>query len=89
MVNRKRNIQLKIWLTEEERQLIERENEACCLLPKSGRICGKWRLTDISFTPTPKDIQDMNKELQRNRPQHKPDCKARQFHKQHIYRRGY
>lgn len=50
MKNRKRNIQLKIWVTAEERKLIEHKMS---LVPTNqiGRICGKWRLTDISYTP--------------------------------------
>ena len=48
MKNRKRNIQLKILVTAEERKLIEHK----CRQIKSGHICGKWRLTDISYTPT-------------------------------------
>ena len=60
MVNRKRNIQLKIWLTEEERRLID---EKMKLLPTS-QIGAYIRKMDgyIIYTDTA-NIKEMNKEL--------------------------
>lgn len=62
MVNRKRNIQLKIWLTEEERRLID---EKMKLLPTSqiGAYIRKMAIDGhIIYTDTA-NIKEMNKEL--------------------------
>ena len=42
MANRKRNIQMKFYVTEEEKRLID---EKMAQLPTGGtaRICGRWR----------------------------------------------
>ena len=83
MVNRKRNIQLKIWLTEEERRLID---EKMKLLPTSqiGAYIRKMAIDGYIIYTDTANI----KGAPRNRPQHKPDCKARQFHRRYIPR-GY
>ena len=64
MKNRKRNIQLKIWVTAEERKLIEHKMS---LVP-TNQIWAYLRKMAIDgyiiYTDT-KDIQAMNKELQR------------------------
>lgn len=71
MVNRKRNIQLKIWLTEEERRLID---EKMKLLPTSqiGAYIRKMAIDGyIIYTDTANikeytdtaNIKEMNKEL--------------------------
>ena len=52
MVNRKRNIQMKFWVTEEEKRLID-EKMAQLPTKRYGHICGRWRLTDTSFRWTP------------------------------------
>ena len=62
MANRKRNIQLKIWLTEEERRLID---EKMKLLPTSqiGAYIRKMAIDGyINYTDTA-NIKEMNKEL--------------------------
>ena len=53
MANRKRNIQMKFYVTEEEKRLID---EKMAQLPTRAMvpIFAKWRLTDISSTPTPR-----------------------------------
>ena len=42
MANRKRNIQMKFYVTEEEKRLID---EKMAQFPHGGtaRICGRWR----------------------------------------------
>lgn len=62
MVNRKRNIQLKIWLTEEERRLID---EKMKLLPTSQIVAYIRKMAIdgyIIYTDTA-NIKEMNKEL--------------------------
>ena len=63
MANRKRNIQMKFYVTEEEKRLIDKK---MAQLPtrRYGATCGRWRLTDISSTPTPR----RSKRLPRNFP---------------------
>ncbi len=53
MANRKQNIQMKFWVTSEEKELID-ENS---LHRGTGLIFGRWRLTDISFIPTPRILK--------------------------------
>ena len=62
MVNRKRNIQLKIWLTEEERRLID---EKMKLLPTSqiGAYIRKMAIDGYNIYTCTTNIKDMNKEL--------------------------
>ena len=71
MVNRKRNIQLKIWLTEEERRLID---EKMKLLPTSqiGAYIRKMAIDGYIIYTDTANIKEMNKELRaigRNRNQ--------------------
>ena len=82
MANRKRNIQLKIWVTEEERKLIEYKMS---LVPtsRSGRTYGKWRLT-VRHSHRHNKHKGNEQGTARHRPQHQPDCKARQFHQRYI-----
>ena len=62
MVNRKRNIQLKIWLTEEERRLID---EKMKLLPTSqiGAYIRKMAIDGYVIHTDTTNIKAMNKEL--------------------------
>ena len=62
MVNRKRNIQLKIWLTEEERRLID---EKMKLLPSSqiGAYIRKMAIDGYIIYTDTANIKEMNKEL--------------------------
>ena len=62
MVNRKRNIQLKIWLTEEERRLID---EKMNLLPTSqiGAYIRKMAIDGYIIYTDTANIKEMNKEL--------------------------
>ena len=62
MVNRKRNIQLKIWLTEEERRLID---EKMKLLPTSqiGAYIRKMAIDGYLIYTDTANIKEMNKEL--------------------------
>ena len=62
MVNRKRNIQLKIWLTEEERRLID---EKMKLLPTSqiGAYIRKMAIDGYIIYTATANIKEMNKEL--------------------------
>ena len=62
MVNRKRNIQLKIWLTEEERRLID---EKMKLLPTSqiGAYIRKMAVDGYIIYTDTANIKEMNKEL--------------------------
>lgn len=62
MVNRKRNIQLKIWLTEEERRLID---EKMKLLPTSqiGAYIRKIAIDGYIIYTDTANIKEMNKEL--------------------------
>ena len=62
MVNRKRNIQLKIWLTEEERRLID---EKMKLLPTSqiGAYLRKMAIDGYIIYTDTANIKEMNKEL--------------------------
>ena len=62
MVNRKRNIQLKIWLTEEERRLID---EKMKLLPTSqiGVYIRKMAIDGYIIYTDTANIKEMNKEL--------------------------
>lgn len=79
MANRKRNIQLKIWVTEEERKLIEYKMS---LVPtrQIGAYIRKMAIDGYVIHTDTTNIKAMNKELQRHWPQHQPDCKARQFY---------
>lgn len=52
MANRKRNIQMKFWVTEEEKQLIE-EKMAQIHTKRSGAYLRKWRLMGTSSRLTP------------------------------------
>lgn len=63
MANRKRNIQLKIWLTEEERRLID---EKMKLLPTSqiGAYIRKMAIDGYVIYTDTTHIKEMNKELQ-------------------------
>ena len=62
MVNRKRNIQLKIWLTEEERRLID---EKMKLQPTSqiGAYIRKMAIDGYIIYTDTANIKEMNKEL--------------------------
>ena len=62
--NRKRNIQLKIWVTAEERKLIEHKMS---LVPTNqiGAYLRKMAIDGYIIYTDTKDIQAMNKELQR------------------------
>ncbi len=62
MANRKRNIQLKIWLTEEERRLID---EKMKLLPTSqiGAYIRKMAIDGYIIYTDTANIKEMNKEL--------------------------
>ena len=62
MVNRKRNIQLKIWLTDEERRLID---EKMKLLPTSqiGAYIRKMAIDGYIIYTDTANIKEMNKEL--------------------------
>ena len=62
MVNRKRNIQLKIWLTEEERRLVD---EKMKLLPTSqiGAYIRKMAIDGYIIYTDTANIKEMNKEL--------------------------
>ena len=62
MVNRQRNIQLKIWLTEEERRLID---EKMKLLPTSqiGAYIRKMAIDGYIIYTDTANIKEMNKEL--------------------------
>lgn len=62
MVNRKRNIQLKIWMTEEERRLID---EKMKLLPTSqiGAYIRKMAIDGYIIYTDTANIKEMNKEL--------------------------
>ena len=62
MVNRKRNIQLKIWLTEEERRLID---EKMKLLPTSqiGAYIRKMAIDGYIIYTDTANIKEMNKEV--------------------------
>ena len=64
MKNRKRNIQLKIWVTAEERKLIEYKMS---LVPTNqiGAYLRKMAIDGYIIYTDTKDIQSMNKELQR------------------------
>ena len=64
MKNRKRNIQLKIWVTNEERNLIEHKMS---LVPTNqiGAYLRKMAIDGYIIYTDTKDIQAMNKELQR------------------------
>ena len=64
MKNRKRNIQLKIWVTDEERKLIEYKMS---LVPTNqiGAYLRKMAIDGYIIYTDTKDIQAMNKELQR------------------------
>ena len=64
MKNRKRNIQLKIWVTAEERKLIEYKMS---LVPTNqiGAYLRKMAIDGYIIYTDTKDIQAMNKELQR------------------------
>ena len=63
MVNRKRNIQLKIWLTEEERRLID---EKMKLLPTSqiGAYIRKMAIDGYVIYTDTANIKELNKKLQ-------------------------
>ena len=64
MKNRKRNIQLKIWVTNEERKLIEHKMS---LVPTNqiGAYLRKMAIDGYIIYTDTKDIRAMNKELQR------------------------
>ena len=63
MANRKRNIQLKIWVTEEERRLID---EKMKLLPTSqiGAYIRKMAIDGYVIYTDTSNIKEMNKHLQ-------------------------
>ena len=52
MANRKRNIQVKFYVTPEEKELIE-QKMAQLQTKRMAPTCGRWRLTDISSMWTP------------------------------------
>ena len=62
MANRKRNIQLKIWVTEEERKLIEYK---MVLVPtrKIGAYLRKMAIDGYIIYTDTANIKEMNKEL--------------------------
>ena len=62
MANRKRNIQLKIWVTEEERKLIEYKMS---LVPtrQIGAYIRKMAIDGYVIHPDTTNIKAMNKEL--------------------------
>ncbi len=64
MPNRKRNIQIKMWVTDEERRLIEHKMS---LVPTNqiGAYLRKMAIDGYIIYTDTKDIQAMNKELQR------------------------
>lgn len=64
MPNRKRNIQIKIWVSEDERKLIEHKMS---LIPTNqiGAYLRKMAIDGYIIYTDTKDIQAMNKELQR------------------------
>lgn len=64
MKNRKRNIQLKIWVTNEERKLIE-HNMSLVPTNQIGAYLRKMAIDGYIIYTDTKDIQAMNKELQR------------------------
>lgn len=61
--NRKRNIQLKIWVTEEERQMIDQKMK---LLPTSqiGAYIRKMAIDGYVIYTDTSNIKEMNKHLQ-------------------------
>lgn len=63
MPNRKRNIQLKIWVTEEERQMIDQKMK---LLPTSqiGAYIRKMAIDGYVIYTDTSNIKEMNKHLQ-------------------------
>ena len=64
MPNRKRNIQIKIWVTDEERKLIEHKMS---LVPTNqiGAYLRKMAIDGYIIYTDTTDIQKFNKELQR------------------------
>ena len=64
MKNRKRNIQIKIWVSEDERKLIEHKMS---LIPTNqiGAYLRKMAIDGYIIYTDTKDIRAMNKELQR------------------------
>ena len=62
MANRKRNIQMKFWVTEEEKTLIE---EKMTLLPtqRYGAYLRKMAIDGYIIYTDTADIKEMNKEL--------------------------
>ena len=64
MPNRKRNIQIKMWVTDEERRLIEHKMS---LVPTNqiGAYLRKMAIDGYIIYTDTKDIRAMNKELQR------------------------
>lgn len=63
MANRKRNIQLKIWINEEERKLIEQKMS---LIPTTqiGAYLRKMAIDGYIIYTDTTNIKEMNKELQ-------------------------
>lgn len=63
MPNRKRNIQLKIWVTEEERQMIDQKMK---LLPTTqiGAYIRKMAIDGYVIYTDTSNIKEMNKHLQ-------------------------
>ena len=75
MANRKRNIQMKFWVTEEEKRLID---EKMSQLPQSGmgHTCGKMAIDGYIIQVDTTDIREMTKALGFHRPEHQPDRQA-------------
>ena len=62
MANRKRNIQMKFWVTEEEKRLIE-EKIAQLHTKRSGAYLGKMAIDGYIIQVDPTNIKEMTKAL--------------------------
>ena len=82
MANRKRPIVLRCPVTAEERALIE-QKMAQLPTQRIGAYLARWRLTDISSTPTQR-ISSVHRGAVCHRPQYQPDCKEAQLRRSRV-----
>ena len=82
MANRKRNIQLKIWVSE-ERKLIE-QKMAQLPTKQIGAYLRKMAIDGYVMHTDTTDIKNVYGRSADSRKEYQSDCKARQFHKHSL-----
>ena len=73
MENRKRNIQMKFYVTEEEKRLID-EKMKQLPIKQYGHTSAKWRLTGISLSLTEATHESIYPGTASGEPEHQSNC---------------